>query len=130
MDTAKRLWVGDLHRLKPHKQRNACKVLTITQLGTLLGYTDSMAVSATANGGLLNDYLYYYLPRDGAIVRWNFRHPMTAEGHDVLHLTSIPVIQVIFGVKDSVWVVQERQNAFGDHCTRIFSPNPAPNIIF
>lgn len=130
MDTANRLWMGDLNRLKSHRQCKKCKMLTITQLGSLLGHTDTLAVTSTLNAGLYNDYLYYYLPRDGAIVRWNFRRPLTAEGHDVLYLTSIPVIQVVFGAKGSVWVVQERQNVLGDHCTRIFTAHPAPNPIF
>lgn len=73
VDTASRLWVGDLTRLKPYKQRRNHKTLTITQLGTLMGYTNTVASTATTNAHIFNDYLYYFMPRDGAIVRWNFR---------------------------------------------------------
>lgn len=73
VDTANRLWIGELTRLKPYKNRKNYKTLTITQLGTLLGYTNTLASTATSNTGIFNDYLYYFMPRDGAIVRWNFR---------------------------------------------------------
>lgn len=44
---------------------------------------------------------------------------MTAEGHDVVHFTRRPVVQIIFGAKGSVWTVHTEPNDIGDHCTRI-----------
>lgn len=52
------------------------------------------------------------------------RRLLTAEAHDVLHLTQLPVAQIVFGAKGSVWLVYEHANEFGDHCRRILSFTP------
>lgn len=50
-----------------------------------------------------------------------YRKQLTAEGHDVIHLTKRPVIQIVFGAKGSVWAVHKEPNDIGDHCTRIIN---------
>lgn len=58
-----------------------------------------------------------------------FRKPLTAEGHDVVHLSSNTVVQIVFGVKDTVWIVQENPNEFGDHCLRIVNHSKSQYIL-
>lgn len=76
VDVANRLWAGDLSRIKLSKNCEKCRIVNVSLLGSLLGYSNALAVSSMYNTGtgVFNDYLYYYLPRDGAIVRWNFRY--------------------------------------------------------
>lgn len=50
-----------------------------------------------------------------------FRLPLKAEGHDVLHFSKTPIIQILFGAKGSVWIVNERADELGDHCERILN---------
>lgn len=67
--------------------------------------------------------LYYDMPRDGAVVRWDTRRPLRAEHHDVLHFTSVPVAQIVVGYKGAVWVVgKETADGSGDeHCQRVLA---------
>lgn len=50
-----------------------------------------------------------------------FRYPLLAEYHDVLHLATKPIVQIIFGAKGSVWVAYENADEIGDHCRRILN---------
>lgn len=101
-------------------------------IADLLG--TSTALTVDPNGSL-----YYYLPRDGAVVRWNsrfalfvkineslghyvacrYRKPLKAENHDVLYLSPTPIVEIIFGAKGSVWIVRESPDNIDDHCKRI-----------
>lgn len=65
--------------------------------------------------------LYYDLPRDGAVVRWDTRRPLRAEHHDVLHFTTVPVAQIVVGYKGGVWVVGKTTEEDGgdEHCQRV-----------
>lgn len=49
------------------------------------------------------------------------RLPLRAEAHEVLHLASKSIVQIIFGAKGSVWVVYESADEIGDHCRRILN---------
>lgn len=49
------------------------------------------------------------------------RFPLRAEGHEVLFLSEMSVIQIIFGAKGSVWIVYEHADEMGDHCRRILN---------
>lgn len=72
--------------------------------------------------GLITDekgYLYYIIPRFGAVVRWNPTRTLNAEGHDVLKFHTDSIIQILFGVRGSVWIAMEKMLTMRDHCLRI-----------
>lgn len=48
-----------------------------------------------------------------------FRKPLNAENHDVLDLSSTPIVEIIFGARGSVWIVKESSDYVDDHCKRI-----------
>lgn len=73
VDTGNRLWLGNLNRIKSRQKNRLHKEISVNHLGTLLGLTDSIAVTTNNESGNLINYIYYYLPKDGAIVRWNSR---------------------------------------------------------
>lgn len=71
-DTVNTLWRGNLTNVKIYgKQRHLGIVLR--PLGALLGVSRSLNVPTNGLSDPNNNYLYYYIPRDGAIVRWDFR---------------------------------------------------------
>lgn len=70
-DASNNLWFGNLTRMRYEKRRGYFSI-ELNPLGQLLGKSASLAVSA-ASDEPLNDFLYYYMPRDGAVVRWDFR---------------------------------------------------------
>ncbi|KAJ6645694.1 Major royal jelly protein 3, partial [Pseudolycoriella hygida] len=110
-DECGHLWTAevDVHKWTKAKLFNEVRVEFIADLlGT------STALTIDPNGSLL-----YYLPRDGAVVRWNSRKPLRAENHDVLYLSPTPIVKIIFGSKGSVWIVKESPDYVDDHCKRI-----------
>lgn len=42
-------------------------------LGSLLGLPKALTVPLCIDSDSINTYLYYYLPRDGVVLRWNYR---------------------------------------------------------
>lgn len=95
--------------------------VVVRYLGSLLGTSQALTVTQPTGESMRHTYLYYHLPRDGAILRWNFYQPLTAEGHEVLYFARQPIVQILFGAKGSAWVVHEHNDQFGDHCKRIFT---------
>lgn len=109
-DKSGNLYITNLK--KNNKIRNNGTELQATSLGSLLGRSK----------GLITDpfgILYYILPKDGAVVRWEPVKLLNAEGHDILHFEAIPIIQILFGVQGSVWIATERVHYSRDHCYRI-----------
>lgn len=110
-DDCGQLWTTKLDVLKRAKTSNYYEI-RVELIADLLG--TSTALSIDPNGAL-----YYYLPRDGAVVRWNSKKPLNAENHDVLDLSSTRVVEIIFGARGSVWIVKESSDYVDDHCERI-----------
>lgn len=67
------LWFANLKKIR-HNIRNKDIELfvEVKYLGSLLGASKALTVPPVIDDET-NQYLYYYLPRDGAVVRWNFR---------------------------------------------------------
>lgn len=66
------LWLANLNDMQRNR-RDGNKIdlfVTVKYLGSLLGTATALTVPMV---GDQDHFLYYYLPRDGAIVRWNFR---------------------------------------------------------
>lgn len=129
-DECGHLWTAKLDLSKREKTPRYLEI-TVKFIDDLLG--SSTSLTSDPDGSL-----YYYLPRDGAVVRWNsrfemrldfltqililrffLREPLNAEHHEVLYLSSTPIVEIIFGSKGSVWIVKETPNYFDDHCKRI-----------
>lgn len=68
------IWLGNLKDIQ-RSLRDDNKIdlfVEVKYVGSLLGAATALTVPII--GDLDNThYLYYYLPRDGAVVRWNFR---------------------------------------------------------
>lgn len=126
-DDCGHLWTAKLKRDKRAAHYNELRVEFIADL---LGASTSLTIDPKGA-------LYYYLPRDGALVRWNswyvlcsaeaydrkcgkyFRKPLNAENHDVLDLSSTRIVEILFGARGSVWAVKESSDYVDDHCKRI-----------
>ncbi|EDW18214.1 uncharacterized protein LOC6582025 [Drosophila mojavensis] len=75
--------------------------IQLTRLGNLLGPSRSMIV----------DYfgaLFYVMPKFGAVVRCAQLTNLTAEGNEIIYLTSKNIQQIFFGIEGSVWVLSDR----------------------
>lgn len=70
-------------------------------------------------------FLFYILPRDGAIVTWDIHFPLSAEWHEVIFQRSMNITQIVFGWKGSVWGVSSNlidHNEFrARHCVKIYN---------
>lgn len=134
MDCYSGLWSADLNEIQTAGDHlvhlKIDRYVVVKYLGSLLGPSTALTVSQSIDSTNKDKYLYYHLPRDGAILRWNFRQPLTAEGHEILHFSRKPIVQILFGAKGSVWIVRERNDQFGDHCTRIFPLGPFNGRLF
>lgn len=72
-DAVNTLWTGNLTTITVFGKQRHLGIL-IRPLGALLGISKSLSVPTNGLiGDLNNNYLYYYIPRDGAIVRWDLR---------------------------------------------------------
>lgn len=72
-DMSNGLWLANLNQMKRSlNQREIDLFVEVTYLGPLLGAATSLTVPTIGDSDNTH-FLYYYLPRDGAIVRWNFR---------------------------------------------------------
>lgn len=72
-DYSNGLWIAQLDKIK-HNIRNKDIELfvEVNYLGSLLGTAKALIVPPVIDDEI-NQYLYYYVPRDGAVLRWNFR---------------------------------------------------------
>ncbi|XP_031641194.1 uncharacterized protein LOC116352610 [Contarinia nasturtii] len=118
------LWIAKLNEIKYSsiQSKNIDLFVEVKFLGPLLGSANALAIPQMVDD--IDQYMYYYLPRDGAVVRWNFRFPgeIRAEGHEVLYLTKSSIVQIVFGAKaSSVWIVHAHADEIGDHCRRILN---------
>lgn len=71
------LWLANLNQLKSFskKKRNNNEydsTIEVKYVGSLLGSSRALAIPKIIDAEQEN-YLYYYLPRDGAILRWNLK---------------------------------------------------------
>lgn len=74
LDKNNNLWSGDLSKIKFIRKLSPFVLfMSVSRLGSLLGEARGLITYAGSDGPGINDYLYYYMPRDGACVRWNFR---------------------------------------------------------
>lgn len=71
-DKKNNLWNGNLSNIN-YNLSGKNYFIELIYLGQLLGKSTSLIASTVNDEYGLNDYLYYFMPRDGAIVRWNFR---------------------------------------------------------
>lgn len=67
-------------------------------MGRLLGRVKSLTMHPKGK-------IYYILPRDGAVMAWNPKLPLSAEYHEVAYLHGGNLTQVVFGWKGSVWAI-------------------------
>ncbi|XP_034482131.1 uncharacterized protein LOC117787662 [Drosophila innubila] len=83
--------------------------IQLTRLGSLLGPSRSMLI----------DYfgaLFYVVPKFGAVVRCAQLANLTAEGNEIIYLTSKNIQQIFFGAEGSVWVLSDRVLTPQDIC--------------
>lgn len=72
-DAVNTLWTGNLTNIKIYGKHRHLGIV-LRPLGSLLGVSKSLSVTTNSlSSDPNNNYLYYYIPRDGAIVRWDFR---------------------------------------------------------
>lgn len=72
-DDLNTLWTANLTTIKVYG-RNRHLGIELQPLGSLLGVSRSLSLPTnTVGNDPNNNYLYYYIPRDGAVVRWDFR---------------------------------------------------------
>lgn len=79
-DYSNRLWTANLNNMQRNRRRRSNAedqiddlFMEVKFLGSLLGTAIGTAVPMVGDQDNTH-YLYYYLPRDGAVVRWNFRY--------------------------------------------------------
>ncbi|XP_016931986.4 uncharacterized protein yellow-k [Drosophila suzukii] len=101
---------GDLystvHRLEVDGKKelatnSASNCIKLTHLGSLLGSSRSMIID---NFGTL----YYVIPKFGAVVRCAKLTTVTAEGNEIIYLTSKNIQQIFFTSNDALWVLSDR----------------------
>lgn len=68
------LWITNLSQIKQFFKKGKSQNLTLfpKKLGSLLGTPQTLSVPTNMDGNKFS-YLYYYLPRDGAVLRWSFK---------------------------------------------------------
>ncbi|XP_055700473.1 uncharacterized protein LOC129800231 [Phlebotomus papatasi] len=82
-------------------------------IGNLMGKGHSLIADS-------KNFLYYIIPKDGVVVKWNIKKPLTAENHEILHFQSQEMIGLLFSFQESLWVINA--HAIGDnHSHRIHS---------
>lgn len=72
-DHSNGLWLADLTKTKSNPNKGEDSFVEVKYLGSLLGASTALTIPTMIDGDS-SHYLYYYLPRDGAVVRWNFRY--------------------------------------------------------
>lgn len=72
-DHSNGLWLGNLNEIQQNTRVEGIDLFVdVKYLGSLLGASMTMTVPILADENS-SRYLYYYLPRDGAVVRWDTR---------------------------------------------------------
>lgn len=74
-DYTNSLWLGNLNDVQHSLRSDRGKIdlfVEVKYLGSLLGAATALTVPIISDQDNTH-YLYYYLARDGAVVRWNFR---------------------------------------------------------
>lgn len=72
-DYSNGLWIANLNQIQRSLREEEFDLFVeVIYLGTLLGTSTALTIPTVGDEDN-NHYLYYYLPRDGAVVRWNFR---------------------------------------------------------
>lgn len=72
-DAVNTLWMANLTNIKVYGKHRHLGIV-LRPLGALLGVAKSPSVPTSGlSSDPNNNYLYYYIPRDGAIVRWDIR---------------------------------------------------------
>lgn len=67
------LWLADLKQIQRSLREDEIDLFVVVRyLGSLLGASTALTIPIVGDEESQH-YLYYYLPRDGAVVRWNFR---------------------------------------------------------
>lgn len=75
--------------------------IELTRLGSLLGPSRSMVIDFFGA-------LFYVVPKFGAVVRCAQLANLTAEGNEIIYLTSKNIQQIFFGNEGAVWVLSDR----------------------
>jgi len=83
--------------------------IKLTHLGSLLGSSRSMIID---NFGTL----YYVIPKFGAVVRCAKLANITAEGNEIIYITSKNIQQIFFTSNDALWVLSDRVLNAKDMC--------------
>ncbi|XP_017086312.1 uncharacterized protein LOC108118238 [Drosophila eugracilis] len=84
--------------------------IKLTHLGSLLGSSRSMIID---NFGTL----YYVIPKFGAVVRCaKLARNITAEGNEIIYITSKNIQQIFFSSNDALWVLSDRVLNTKDMC--------------
>lgn len=72
-DHSNGLWMAQLNKIKQSKKsKDFDYFIEVKYLGPLLGTSRAITIPPKLDKDI-DRYLYYYIPRDGAVVRWNFR---------------------------------------------------------
>ncbi|EDW85413.1 uncharacterized protein Dwil_GK10596 [Drosophila willistoni] len=79
----------------------ALNPIQLNPLGSLLGSSRSMLIDYTGS-------LFYVMPKYGAVVRCSRLSNLTAEGNEIIYLTSKNIQQIFLGVDGAVWVLSDR----------------------
>lgn len=67
------LWLANLKQIQRSLREDEIDLFVVVRyLGSLLGASTALTIPIVGDEESQH-YLYYYLPRDGAVVRWNFR---------------------------------------------------------
>lgn len=78
-DHFNKLWSADISQVQLSKsgssQIGAFSLVTVPAkyLGSLLGLPKALNIPSSIDFDSMNTFLYYYLPRDGVVLRWNYR---------------------------------------------------------
>lgn len=73
-DHSNGLWMANLNKIKPNQRSKDVELFVeVIYLGSLLGSSRAITIPPIFDVDT-TQYLYYYIPRDGAVVRWNFRY--------------------------------------------------------
>ncbi|EDV97711.1 uncharacterized protein LOC6556884 [Drosophila grimshawi] len=83
--------------------------IQLTRLGSLLGPSRSMLMDFFGA-------LFYVVPKFGAVVRCAQLANLTAEGNEIIYLTSKNIQQIFFGAEGAVWVLSDRVLTPQDIC--------------
>ncbi|XP_017010294.2 uncharacterized protein yellow-k [Drosophila takahashii] len=106
---------GDLYSSVDRLEKNELATnsisnsIKLTHLGSLLGSSRSMIID---NFGTL----YYVIPKFGAVVRCAKLANITAEGNEIIYLTSKNIQQIFFTSNDALWVLSDRVLNAKDMC--------------